>query len=274
MGFSDAAVVSVRPDSFAIKGALLPMTLLELKICDFAAVEFELTQKVSASPDFFVGSPVVVSVESLVDCSKEFLVPVIGLCRKLGFRLVGLKGDGELSAEIAASMNLASFPSGRVRTSGPQSSETRERENVDAQKEDVAERLASTSAAKSATAKNLGTAKNIAIPSKIISIPIRSGQQIYSAGDLIVLAPVSAGAELLAVGNIHVYAAMRGRALAGVQGDEKSRIFCMSQEAELVSIAGHFMIDENLRLACWKTAAQIYFDGDQLQVEPITSSFS
>jgi septum site-determining protein MinC len=106
-----------------------------------------------------------------------------------------------------------------------------------------------------------------ALPTRIITTPIRSGQQIYArGGDLIVMAAVSAGAEVLADGNIHVYGALRGRALAGVQGNENSRIFCSSQEAELVAVAGQFMVDEVLRTNHWKEAVQIYLAGGKIQI--------
>ena len=106
---------------------------------------------------------------------------------------------------------------------------------------------------------------------KIISTPVRSGQQIYAAGgDLIVLAPVSAGAELLADGNIHVYGALRGRALAGVKGDTNARVFCQSQEAELISIAGCFMVDEDLRSDHWKQPVQVILKDESLQIQSLS----
>jgi septum site-determining protein MinC len=72
--------------------------------------------------------------------------------------------------------------------------------------------------------------------------PVRSGQSVYAAGsDLVVNGPVSGGAELLADGSIHVYGALRGRALAGVGGDELARIFASGFSAELVSIAGRYL---------------------------------
>lgn len=252
MAFDSGSAISARPESFTIKGALLPMTLLELRSNDLVQVEGELRGKVKASPDFFSGSPIVLSVEVLEGVEVSFLAGLLILCRELDFRLVGLKGGGAVVSDFAAEQALAHFPAGKTKPVGVSRGSVVEhpREQVAAQE------------------------KKVAVPTKTVNTPIRSGQQIFSEGDLIVLAPVSAGAELLAVGNIHVYGPMRGRALAGVQGDESARIFCMSQEAELVSIAGHFMIDENLRDSCWKGAAQIYFDGDQLQVESIAGLFS
>ena len=75
---------------------------------------------------------------------------------------------------------------------------------------------------------------------------IRSGQQVIAKnGDLILLSSVSAGAELLAKGNIHVYGTLRGRAIAGLEGNTTARIFCQKLEAELISIAGRYKIFEN-----------------------------
>ena len=55
--------------------------------------------------------------------------------------------------------------------------------------------------------------------SLVIDQPVRSGQVIYAEGrDLIVLASVHPGAQLLADGNIHVYGALKGRAVAGTRG--------------------------------------------------------
>ena len=74
---------------------------------------------------------------------------------------------------------------------------------------------------------------------KIISRPVRSGQQIVAEyGDLIIIGSVSAGAELLASGNVHVYGTLRGKALAGIHGNESTQIFCQQLEAELIAIAG------------------------------------
>ncbi|KAF1069792.1 MAG: Septum site-determining protein MinC [Pseudomonas citronellolis] len=105
-------------------------------------------------------------------------------------------------------------------------------------------------------------------PTRMITTPVRSGMQVYAAGgDLIVLAAVSAGAELLADGNIHVYGPMRGRALAGVKGDTSARIFCQQLGAELVSIAGNYKVAEDLRRSPqWGQAVHISLSGDVLNI--------
>jgi septum site-determining protein MinC len=86
-------------------------------------------------------------------------------------------------------------------------------------------------------------------------------------GDLIVLAAVSPGAELLADGNIHVYGPLRGRALAGIKGDANARIFCQQLAAEMVSIAGHYKVAEDLRRdPLWAEAVQMKLSGDVLNI--------
>ena len=94
--------------------------------------------------------------------------------------------------------------------------------------------------------------------------PVRSGQQIYMPdGDLVLLAPVSAGAEVIADGNIHVYAPLRGRALAGAKGDIKARIFCHTLEAELVAIAGNYRVIEQQDSELWGKSVQVYLADDE-----------
>ena len=100
----------------------------------------------------------------------------------------------------------------------------------------------------------------------IIDHPIRGGQRSYArGGDLVCLATVNAGAEIMADGNIHVYGPLRGRALAGVNGQDAARIFCMSLEAELVSVAGLYRTLETDH-PLWGKAAQIYSRDEQLHI--------
>jgi septum site-determining protein MinC len=106
-----------------------------------------------------------------------------------------------------------------------------------------------------------------AAPAQIVELPVRTGQRILSAGDLTVLGNVNPGAEVLAVGNIHVYGALRGRALAGIGGDHKARIFTRCMQAELVSIAGSFrVLDSELPRDIQGKAAQIHLDGERIVI--------
>ena len=102
---------------------------------------------------------------------------------------------------------------------------------------------------------------------RMVTEPVRSGTQIYArGGDLIVTAAVSAGAEVMADGNIHVYGRLRGRALAGAAGDTTARIFCTRLEAELVSIAGRYLVSEQLPAEHQGGAVQIALVDDMLTI--------
>lgn len=105
----------------------------------------------------------------------------------------------------------------------------------------------------------------------IIDKPLRSGQQVYAKGaDLVVLAVVNHGAEVIADGSIHVYAPLRGRAIAGARGHSGARIFATTMEPELISIAGIYRTTENpLPDTVLGKPAQIKLDGEKLIMEPL-----
>jgi len=104
----------------------------------------------------------------------------------------------------------------------------------------------------------------------LITQPVRSGQRVYAKGtDLIVMAPVGYGAEIMADGHIHVYNTLRGRALAGVRGDTECRIFCRDLQAELVSIAGNYRISEDLEEELRGQPVQIYMRDTALIIESL-----
>ena len=108
-------------------------------------------------------------------------------------------------------------------------------------------------------------------PTVVIRQPIRTGQQVYAENaDLIVLAMVSVGAEIIADGNIHVYAPLRGRALAGAGGNKKARIFVQHMQAELVSVAGVYRtFEQDLPTDLRNQAVQVYLEDDKLVVSAL-----
>ncbi|AOH37498.1 septum site-determining protein MinC [Luteimonas sp. JM171] len=104
-------------------------------------------------------------------------------------------------------------------------------------------------------------------PGLIQQVPVRSGQQVYADNrDLTVLGAVSPGAEVLADGSIHIYGPLRGRALAGAQGNDKARIFCRAFHAELVAVAGQYKVLEDIPRELHGKAAQVWLDGDELRI--------
>ena len=103
----------------------------------------------------------------------------------------------------------------------------------------------------------------------VITKPVRAGTQVYAKdGDLIILSSVNAGAEVIADGHIHIYGPLRGRALAGASGDTSARIFCKTLEAELIAIAGHYLVNEKIKTPKLKQSMlQIFLDDETLQID-------
>ncbi len=222
-----------------LKGSLLTLTVLELRHYEFEQFNKELAQLVKQAPNFFSQTPVVLSLEKFISTEIPMdFIEVVQICQEYGLHPVAIKGGNEEQQMAAIMAGLPRMPSSGKNKSAEDSIPIIAPENY--------------------------------IHSKIIRHPIRSGQQIYAAqSDLIVLGPVSAGAEILADGNIHVYGPLRGRALAGVKGDTQSFIFCHKLEAELLSIAGHYKVSEDLRDQHWGEAISASLNGNQLSITKI-----
>ncbi|MBS8239387.1 septum site-determining protein MinC [Marinobacter lipolyticus] len=236
---------------FQLKSASVSMTALELYYFDNDEFEDTLRDKISQAPGFFKDIPLIISLEKYEGLSSELdFFKIIGTCRRHNIHVIGVRGGNDDQRRLARGAALALLPGGGQRD----------------RQVDPAEDTAETSEPAAAAPE----APTEPTPARIISQPVRSGQQVYAPeGDLIILAPVQAGAEVLAAGNIHVYGPLRGRALAGIHGAQSARVFCQSLEAELVSIAGHYKISEDLQDNGWKTAVQIQLRDDLLVVTPL-----
>ncbi len=238
--------------SFQLKGSVITVVVLELHSYHAETFTAELKAKIDDAPQFFVNSPVLINLDKLVEFEGiTTLQPLVASCQDLGLLPVGFAAVPEDLRAVAQATGLALLPRPGERASKL-----------------PAEAPAKQDAAPQEAAPSTDAAP--ARPSKVITRPVRSGQQVYAEGsDLIVLSQVSEGAEVLADGHIHIYGALRGRALAGVQGDSSARIFCQSLEAELVSIAGNFVLKDGLNKALMKKPAQINLVGESLSIEPL-----
>jgi septum site-determining protein MinC len=243
-----------------LKAAAFTLPVLRLLGLDMDAVENELVPKVSQAPGFFRNTPVVIDLTALSDFDADVGFPqLVGLLRGLGMMPVGVRGGNPAQHEAAAAMELAIFsdahkPRQRVAASTA--------EQADQQPAAVPE-PAQVRQPPAADAVDAGA-------SLLIDRPVRSGQRIYaSGGDLTVVAAVSSGAELMADGNIHIYAPMRGRVIAGLKGNLNARIFCQDMRAELVSVAGHYRVSENIPADLKGKRVQVFLDHDVLRIEPL-----
>lgn len=240
--------MTLRPPKFAteeppfeLKGSLFTLTVMHLRQADKEVIRYHLAETIKRAPGFFRNTPVVIDLDTLKEPAANVdFVGLYGLLRQQGMIPIGVRHGSTALQAGAVLAGLAVLPDGRA---------------VDGLK-------------KSATPQPNALAR-----SKLINQPVRSGQQIYApAGDLIVLGAVSAGAEVLADGNIHIYGPLRGRALAGVKGDAQAHIFCQNLEAELVSIAGQYRVIEQvdeLEPEVRGKAVQIYLLEDRLIIKPI-----
>ncbi|WP_372836188.1 septum site-determining protein MinC [Puniceibacterium confluentis] len=112
--------------------------------------------------------------------------------------------------------------------------------------------------------------RGISTATRVVTTPVRSGQTVVADhGDLVVIAPVASGAELIARGNIHVYGTLRGRAMAGAHGDRNARIFCQNLDAELLAVAGLYRTSENLEHEVRKRSVQVFLQDERLCVETL-----
>jgi septum site-determining protein MinC len=243
---------------FQLKSASVSMTALELYFFEESEFEQTLRDKINQAPGFFKDIPLIISLEKYEGLSSELdFFKIIGTCRRHNIHVIGVRGGNDDQRRLARGASLALLPGGnqRDRAIGPEA-------------EDAAAVAAGPNKEQTGTSTRPETGEPA--PARIINQPVRSGQQVYAPeGDLIILASVQAGAEVLAAGNVHVYGPLRGRALAGIHGAEHARVFCQSLEAELVSIAGHYKISEDLQDNGWKTAVQIQLKDDLLVVTPL-----
>jgi septum site-determining protein MinC len=239
-----------RDAPFQLRGS--SFTMMVLKLHDPADPNFlpQLAGKVRQAPNFFRNAPVVLDVDDMAaDIDLDFGALVAAL-RSEGLVPVGLQGGAADHQVAAVRAGLALLPAGRTPRQEP----------------------ARAGAAPPAAAP-AGERAELPFQRTTLTItePVRSGRQIYAQnGDLVVTASVSPGAELVADGSIHVYGALRGRAIAGISGNRDARIFCQSLEAELVSIAGLYRVSEDIDKSLRRKQVHIHLDKDFLHIDPVT----
>jgi septum site-determining protein MinC len=216
---------------------------------DMNAIAQRLREKIASAPDFFKNSPILFDLSELNENAKEIDVnALVTLLRELSLFPVGIRGGNTFQENQALALSI---PVDSGRSSG----------NVSLELQSKPDTLPET---QTMIVKEVSYA-----PAMLITQPVRSGQRIYAKGDLVILAQVSAGAEIMAEGNIHVYNTLRGRALAGVQGDTAARFFCLDLQAELVSIAGVYKTSEDLKGSTIKKPVQVYLQDQALIVEEL-----
>ncbi|CAA0094491.1 Septum site-determining protein MinC [BD1-7 clade bacterium] len=248
-------------ECFALKGSVVTTIIIELHTFDPADFVQLLQQKIEQAPSFFHQSPVIIDLSVISDISADALRQIICLCEDSGLQPIGFKGEQHATSVAETPLALLSDTATRAKSVKPASVADTSSEPSD--KTTASEDSAPTEEEPSAAAV-------VSRPTKVIEQPVRSGQQVYAAdANLVVLGNVSEGAEVLADGDIHVYGALRGRALAGVRGDATARIFCQQLNAELLSIAGNFILSDSIDPSHNKSAVQVALSEQSLQVKSL-----
>ena len=227
------------------KGSSFTLSVVHLHHSQPEVIRQALQDKIDQAPAFLQNAPVVLNVSALNgDINwKQMQQAVIAT----GLRIVGVSGckDEALKKMIAR----AGLP---VLSEGKENRKRAEAPVVEEAPPIVAPAAETTS------------------KTRIINTPVRSGQQIYARNaDLIVTNSVSAGAELVADGNIHIYGMMRGRALAGASGERDSQIFCTNLAAELVSIAGEYWMIDQIPAEFFGKAARLCLKDSALTIQTL-----
>ncbi|QJT81204.1 septum site-determining protein MinC [Kosakonia sp. MUSA4] len=222
-----------------LKGSSFTLSVVHLHDAKPEVIRQALEDKIAQAPAFLQHAPVVVNVSALEGpVNWPQLQKTIAAS---GLRVVGISGckDTELKAEIE-------------RAGLPLLTEGKEK------------------APRQVSAPEPAPVVTPVTKTRLVDMPVRSGQRIYAPHcDLIVTSHVSAGAELIADGNIHVYGMMRGRALAGASGDKEAQIFCTHLTPELVSIAGEYWLSDKIPAEFYGKAARLQLINDALTIQPL-----
>ncbi|SEL13129.1 septum site-determining protein MinC [Colwellia chukchiensis] len=225
------------------KGSSFTLSILHLKTSNLTNIGADLQAKVAQAPDFFHLLPVVVNVAQFADSVDYQALKT--LVEAANFTFVGFTG----TVSKAQRQRIRDLGFSFVNTAKQTSAE-----QVAAQQTNVS----TNPEANAAAVANLG------FSDKVHQGQIRSGQQVYAkAQNLVIIGSVSAGAEVIADGNIHVYGSLRGRAIAGARGHDKAQVYCQKLEAELVSINGHYWLSESMT-ELWGEAAYLQLTDSEL----------
>ncbi|QDL39548.1 septum site-determining protein MinC [Rhodoferax sediminis] len=248
------ALAGRAPATFEIKSANLPLVALLLKSTNLAALSDEMARHYGELPNFFDHDPLVVDLSPLQstadadDATVDFPA-LLALLRQYRVMPIAAKGGSAAQMQAAQLAGLAAAPDATMATPSPVRHEA---------------------AAPPAPVEVAAPASAL-----VIDKPLRSGQQVYARGrDLVLLCMVNAGAEVIADGHIHVYAPLRGKAIAGARGNADARIFALCMEPELISIAGIYRTSEvALPPDVWSKPTQVRLMGEpgdgKLVMEPI-----
>ncbi len=252
---------------YELKGSVFTMTVLHLEDAVPEQIQQLLEKKASQAPKFFDSAPLVINVEMLTE-TPDFN-KIKSAIFAANFIPVGVAGvrNNEMR-EAAKNAGLAILTAGKEVTSDSVTLHT-PKESIYKTPSELREEAEAQAAQAQPQAEI--SQSDASISTKVVQGNVRSGQQIYSAGPVVILGSVSNGAEIISNDSIHVYGNLRGRALAGARGNHDARIFCGHLEAELVSIAGHYLLSDSLPEPFVGQEVQIRLDNEKIIFDKLIS---
>ena len=252
-----------------IQGVMTALHVLRVLTPEISAIAAALDKKIAVLPSFFSNAPVAIDLRDLEPegempksgAGRLRLGPLVDLLRTRGMVPVAIRGGVSARVEEARGLGLGVLEWDRAGAA---------KKAQDPASEQTAR--VTPAARPSAPAPAPAPTAGKEAPALVLTQPLRSGQIVYAdeGRDAIALAAVNQGAELIADGNIHVYATLRGRALAGAKGNDGARIFCQRLEAELISIAGVYVSADELPKDKLGKPAQIYLRDGSLVISELT----
>lgn len=267
--------------AFHLRGGAFTLLVLRLSDPKDPSMFQFLADKVAQAPNFFRHAPLVIDLQDLADAPPFNIAELGRRLRQHQLVLVGVQNGTDDQTKAALNAGLCLFPAGRKASLAVAAETTAPlapppppaavpRQTPAATAPSVAPPVPVVETVVSGQADGAASAPASGKSTLMIRNPVRSGQRVYAqGGDLVVVTSISPGAELLADGHIHVYGALRGRALAGVSGNPEARIFCHSLEAELISIAGYWRVREDMPEGLIGKPVQIALEGERLTIEPL-----
>jgi septum site-determining protein MinC len=252
--------------AFKLKGTAPALTLLYMLTEDLDAVERQLADHLRQMPQFFLYAPIVVDLTELGNGRCD-LTRLAELLRRHKLVPVAVRNPTDSQQVQAVSAGWAVLQSGLTGARRGSSPGPAPAGQQDASSFDAEDRVPAADENASSVVPGEGEPPEPLLPGLTVHTPVRSGQVIHAVGgDLVVLAPVSSGAELIADGNIHVYAPLRGRALAGARGNSGVSIFCQALEAEFLSIAGRYVMADQIPAKQRGKPARAHLSEDELLI--------
>jgi septum site-determining protein MinC len=297
-----------RGPAFEVKGTIAPVTVLCLRTVDVGRIERELAARIAPAPQMFLNAPCVIDLADVIDAGGplplDAIVRLVRACRlnpvglahlpageiqraadvglavvQLGFGRSKMARRNATSPEAAATLAPLSSPVAELVAAARAAAEPPPLPPPPVVESDAPAAAAEAAAVEPVAAEPTAAEPTAAAPAPkeaekppltlTVRQPVRGGQVVYGKADVVVVAPVNPGAQIIADGHVHVYGRLRGRALAGAHGNTDARVFCQSLEAELISVAGEFLTADAIPPNLRGKPAQIFVEHGEVRVAPL-----